>query len=1048
MGRLGVAAALAAGLLVSPSRAIAATAIDLGVLPGGTTPFRYTMSSASWVNENGEVIGVSSMSGGEHPFFWTPSLGMLDILPPGYDQGAARGINGTGQVLGLAFAPGVSRSFVWTLADGAQLIDPLPGDEITDAYDINDAGEVVGWSRTIACCASPDHAFIWSPMIGTVDLGNLGGGYAVATRLNEAGQVTGTARKPSGEYTVFIWTEAGGMVDIGSLGGSDGNPAGISETGQIVGSSQTASGETHAFSWTASGGMVDLGTLGGTDSYASAVNDLGTVVGSSTTASGDTRAFVWTESGGMVDLGTLGGETFPQAINDGGQVVGSSRTGPNPNDPFHAFSWTQAGGMVDLGTLGGRTSAAYEVSDEGIAVGWADKSTTNYGHATLWDLGAPDDTSPPTITSASFSVDPVVQGNQTVLSVDVSDDVQVTDVEYHIPDLGWTLPAEPADPTFSTFSTFSAILIPDTTLALQPGTHAIEVRAVDAAGNWSPVTTVSLDVSPDDITAPTINSAWFHADPAYLDDGAYLYVDATDDVGVTEAEYFVDVDPGEGHAIPLYCCDLLHGQNVIVPVGTHTVGVRVRDQDGNWSATTTVALDVIDNDGPMVFGVDFSANPVLQGDVTVLSATADDDDAVAYAEYFIDTFTGHGSGIPMQVSGSSLTATLTANLTPGDHDVSVWARDPSGNWGENDRILWVVSNNGIPSGVEDSAPNGGDGNSDGIPDSEQGNVASLPANEPGAGSGEYVTLESPPGTSLESVIAEPTPPTAPPGTSFPLGILSFEVHGVAPGGTVDVTVMLPSGFAANTVGKVVGGTYYDLTGLPGTVVSGDSVTFTLQDGGPFDEDGDATNGVIQDPVLIGSDTTDPTVTCDAAVPQFTVGQSPARVYAIVADDGSGPADPHISAAVDTSVAGTASVLLTGYDNAGNSASADCSYEVLAPFRFEGFFAPVDNPPVVNKAKAGQTIPITWRLTDDAGVGVSDPASFVSLSSGSTSCSANDPTDTIETYAPGSSGLEYLGNGYWQFNWKTPKSYAGQCRIVRLNLSDGGTGRTASFHFKQ
>ncbi len=29
--------------------------------------------------------------------------------------------------------------------------------------------------------------------------------------------------------------------------------------------------------------------------------------------------------------------------------------------------------------------------------------------------------------------------------------------------------------------------------------------------------------------------------------------------------------------------------------------------------------------------------------------------------------------------------------------------------------------------------------------------------------------------------------------------------------------------------------------------------------------------------------------------------------------------------------------------------------------FDGFFAPVDNQPTINKAKAGQTIPMKWRL---------------------------------------------------------------------------------------
>jgi hypothetical protein len=54
-------------------------------------------------------------------------------------------------------------------------------------------------------------------------------------------------------------------------------------------------------------------------------------------------------------------------------------------------------------------------------------------------------------------------------------------------------------------------------------------------------------------------------------------------------------------------------------------------------------------------------------------------------------------------------------------------------------------------------------------------------------------------------------------------------------------------------------------------------------------------------------------------------------------------------------------------------------------------------------------------------------------------------DAVETYS-GETRLQYLGDGYWQFNWKTLKSYAGQCRAPTLTLSDDCT-LTAAFAFK-
>ena len=120
--------------------------------------------------------------------------------------------------------------------------------------------------------------------------------------------------------------------------------------------------------------------------------------------------------------------------------------------------------------------------------------------------------------------------------------------------------------------------------------------------------------------------------------------------------------------------------------------------------------------------------------------------------------------------------------------------------------------------------------------------------------------------------------------------------------------------------------------------------------------------------------------------------------------------------------GTASVVLT-YTRAGYS--------------FSGFFSPIDND-LVNAAKAGQAIPVRWHLEAADGTPVSDPASFTSLTSQSAGgACAGQPSDAIETYT-GGSGLQYLGNGNWQFNWKTPKSYAGQCRTMTLTLTDNST----------
>ena len=116
--------------------------------------------------------------------------------------------------------------------------------------------------------------------------------------------------------------------------------------------------------------------------------------------------------------------------------------------------------------------------------------------------------------------------------------------------------------------------------------------------------------------------------------------------------------------------------------------------------------------------------------------------------------------------------------------------------------------------------------------------------------------------------------------------------------------------------------------------------------------------------------------------------------------------------------------------------------------FSGFFSPVDNLSIVNNAKAGQAIPVKWRITDANGVPIFDPASYKTIGSYPVNCASltGDPESSVEEYAAGSSGLQYSGDGYWQLNWKTPKTYAGQCRTMVLTLGDGST-QEAGFKFK-
>jgi hypothetical protein len=104
------------------------------------------------------------------------------------------------------------------------------------------------------------------------------------------------------------------------------------------------------------------------------------------------------------------------------------------------------------------------------------------------------------------------------------------------------------------------------------------------------------------------------------------------------------------------------------------------------------------------------------------------------------------------------------------------------------------------------------------------------------------------------------------------------------------------------------------------------------------------------------------------------------------------------------------------------------------YGFTGFFAPVDNPPTLNVAKAGQTIPLKWHVTDANGIPVTD-LTGITVKAVSFTCDLGTTPDQVEEYASGASGLQNLGDGYYQFNWKTPKSYANSCKMLTLDLGD-------------
>lgn len=148
--------------------------------------------------------------------------------------------------------------------------------------------------------------------------------------------------------------------------------------------------------------------------------------------------------------------------------------------------------------------------------------------------------------------------------------------------------------------------------------------------------------------------------------------------------------------------------------------------------------------------------------------------------------------------------------------------------------------------------------------------------------------------------------------------------------------------------------------------------------------------------------------------------------------------------LDTSTVGDHVFTVTATDLAGNTVTRTVAYSVR--YGFVGFKQPVDNPPVLNVAKAGSTIPVKWTLQDSAGKPVSQLSAVTAIAVQTIPCPAA-PTDAIETtVAPGLSGLTYDTAGkQFIFNWQTLSTWTG-CRRLTVEFADG-TSRYADFQFK-
>jgi hypothetical protein len=151
------------------------------------------------------------------------------------------------------------------------------------------------------------------------------------------------------------------------------------------------------------------------------------------------------------------------------------------------------------------------------------------------------------------------------------------------------------------------------------------------------------------------------------------------------------------------------------------------------------------------------------------------------------------------------------------------------------------------------------------------------------------------------------------------------------------------------------------------------------------------------------------------------------------------------ASIATGSGGNRTYTVHATDVAGNTAVVDHTYSVR--YGFGGFRQPIDPLPVINRARAGRTIPVKWQLRDVNGNPISDLSSFVSLLSAPIACDAA-PVSIVDDQVISTGGTTFRydpdGNQFI-FNWDSSGSWRG-CRLLQLTLADGSL-HVAKFEFE-
>ncbi|MDY7076208.1 MAG: Ig-like domain-containing protein [Chloroflexota bacterium] len=347
---------------------------------------------------------------------------------------------------------------------------------------------------------------------------------------------------------------------------------------------------------------------------------------------------------------------------DGEIVAGTIAVTADANDATTEV--TQVEFFVDGGSIGVDTDGS-----DGWSVSWDTTGASDGNHtlsATATDgvgltgdsagVGITVDNTPPTVSITSPTEGETVAGTIDVVADANDATTEVTQVEFFVDGNSIGTDTDGSDGWSVSWNT----------LSVGNGNHDLTATATDVADNiaTSDPVTVNVQNEPDD--PPTVSIT----NPGDGDDVTGLVnitADASDDVGVTQVEFFVNgnsigVDDTAPYAVSWDSSTVGDGPHTISATATDTA-----DQTGDDSIGVTV-----DNTPPTVSITSPTDGEIVAGTIAVTADANDATTEVTQVEFFVD---GGSIGVDTDGSDGWSVSWDTTGASDGNHTLSATATD-------------------------------------------------------------------------------------------------------------------------------------------------------------------------------------------------------------------------------------------------------------------------------------------------------------------------------------------------------------------------------------